>query len=150
MTTFGLLPQQQLASLELDDNGAITPPLDEGVTAIPLVKIPAPVITSAQVAEPALVWFTDRVERQWTVRDKTAAEAAKSWPSRAEFWGEFTPAEKFAIVDSTIPEIRLLDKELTMSSSSIVSTNPQIIDGMTALVTVGILTEARKVAIITD
>ncbi len=90
----------------------------------------------------------------WVVRDKTAeeiaADSAKTWPTKTEFWAEFTDSEKLAILDSTIPQIRLLDKELTMWSGSIVSTDARIIAGMSALVTAGILTEARSTAILTD
>jgi len=88
----------------------------------------------------------------WVVRDKTAeeiaADSAKTWPTKTEFWAEFTDAEKLAILDSTIPQIRLLDKELTMWSGSIASTDARIIGGMSALVTAGILTEARSTAIL--
>lgn len=90
----------------------------------------------------------------WVVRDKTAeeiaADSAKTWPTKTEFWAEFTDAEKLSILDSTIPQIRLLDKELTMWSGSIVSTDSRIIAGMAALVTAGILTEARSTAILSN
>lgn len=150
MKTYGLRPSQTLASLTTDADGAFVPPLADGITAIPLVKIAPPSVTTAQVAEPVLVWFADRVERRWIVRDKTTAETTKSWPSKAEFWAEFTATEKLAILDSTIPQIRMLDKELTMWSGSVISTDARITGGMSALVTVGILTEARKAAILTD
>lgn len=75
MKTYGLLPSQTLASLTTDDNGDFLPPLDEGVTAIPLVKVPAPEVTPTQVANPVLVWFDDRVERQWVVTERTMTEA---------------------------------------------------------------------------
>ena len=90
----------------------------------------------------------------WVVRDKTAeeiaADSAKTWPTKTEFWAEFTDAEKLSILDSTIPQIRLLDKELTMWSGSIVSTDSRIIAGMAALVTAGILTEARSTTILSN
>lgn len=75
MKTYGLLPTQTLASLTTDDDGAFIPPLDEGVTAVPLVKLPAPEVTSAEIAQPVLVWFDDRVERQWLVAERTLTEA---------------------------------------------------------------------------
>lgn len=75
MKTYGLLPTQTLASLTTDDDGAFIPPLDEGVTAVPLVKLPAPEVTSAKIAQPVLVWFDDRVERQWLVAERTLTEA---------------------------------------------------------------------------
>jgi len=75
MKTYGLLPALTLMSLTIDDNGAFAPPLDDGVTTVPLVKIPMPEITTTQIAEPVLVWFHDRVERQWVVVNRTMTEA---------------------------------------------------------------------------
>jgi hypothetical protein len=49
-----------------------TPP-----TLVPLVKLPKPELAEGQKAEPKLVWFADRVERQWDVITKTAEEIAK-------------------------------------------------------------------------
>ncbi|GAA5141275.1 hypothetical protein GCM10023213_25120 [Prosthecobacter algae] len=43
---------------------------------VPLIKTPAPEVASNEVAEPKVVWFADRVERQWEVRLKTARELA--------------------------------------------------------------------------
>jgi hypothetical protein len=61
MFTVGLVPSQQLVSLLTDDeeNWRDVP---EGQTVVPLVKIPKPEVGAW---EPNLVWFDDRVERQW-------------------------------------------------------------------------------------
>lgn len=61
IVTVGLLPSQQLVSLAPDGQGGWqdTP---EGQTVVPLVKLPKP---NAGAWEPNLVWFDDRVERQW-------------------------------------------------------------------------------------
>ena len=77
-----------------------------------------------------------------------ATPSVKTWPSKAEFWAEFTTAEKLAILDSTIPGIRLLDKELTMWSGQVMSDDGRIEEGLSALVAVGILTAARKTEIL--
>lgn len=65
LKTVGLLPSQQLVSLLTDDEGnwRDVPEID-GVqqTVVPLVKIPKP---EAGAWEPNVVWFEDRVERQW-------------------------------------------------------------------------------------
>ena len=59
--TVGLLPSQQLVSLLTDDEGNWRD-VPEGETVVPLIKIPKP---ATGAWEPSLVWFSDRVERQW-------------------------------------------------------------------------------------
>jgi hypothetical protein len=61
MFTVGLVPSQQLVSLLTDEEGNYRD-VPEGQTVVPLVKIPKP---EAGAWEPNLVWFEDRVERQW-------------------------------------------------------------------------------------
>jgi hypothetical protein len=60
MITVGLAPSQQLVSLLTDDEGNYRD-VPEGQTVVPLVKIPKP----EGAWEPNVVWFEDRVERQW-------------------------------------------------------------------------------------
>jgi len=65
MFTVGLLPSQQLVSLLTDDEGnwRDVPEIDGAQQAVvPLVKLPKP---EQGAWEPNLVWFNDRVERQW-------------------------------------------------------------------------------------
>ena len=61
MIQVGLVPSQQLVSLLTDENGAWRD-VPEGQTVVPLVKIPKP---AEGPWEPNVVWFEDRVERQW-------------------------------------------------------------------------------------
>ncbi len=61
MITVGLVPSQQLVSLLTDDEGNWRD-VPEGESVVPLVKIPKP---EEGAWEPNLVWFADRVERQW-------------------------------------------------------------------------------------
>jgi hypothetical protein len=61
MFTVGLLPSQQLVSLLTDDEGNWRD-VPEGETVVPLVKIEKP---EQGAWEPNVVWFADRVERQW-------------------------------------------------------------------------------------
>jgi hypothetical protein len=61
MITVGLVPSQQLVSLLTDDEGNWRD-VPEGQTVVPLVKIPKP---EQGAWEPNVVWFDDRVERQW-------------------------------------------------------------------------------------
>jgi hypothetical protein len=60
MITVGLVPSQQLVSLLTDDEGNWRD-VPEGQSVVPLVKVPKP----EGAWEPSLVWFEDRVERQW-------------------------------------------------------------------------------------
>ena len=60
MFTVGLVPSQQLVSLLTDDEGNWRD-VPEGESVVPLVKIPKP----EGAWEPNVVWFADRVERQW-------------------------------------------------------------------------------------
>jgi len=61
MFTVGLVPSQQLVSLLTDDEGNWRD-VPEGESVVPLVKIPKP---EQGAWEPNVVWFDDRVERQW-------------------------------------------------------------------------------------
>ena len=61
MFTVGLVPSQQLISLLTDDEGNWRD-VPEGESVVPLIKIPKP---EQGAWEPNVVWFEDRVERQW-------------------------------------------------------------------------------------
>jgi hypothetical protein len=61
MITVGLVPSQQLVSLLTDDEGNWRD-VPENESVVPLVKIPKP---EQGAWEPNVVWFEDRVERQW-------------------------------------------------------------------------------------
>lgn len=74
--------------------------------------------------------------------------AVKSWPSKAEFWAEFSDEEKAAIITSTNIGIRMLDKELTMWTATVRADDQRIIDGLTALASAGIISGARKTEIL--
>jgi hypothetical protein len=74
-------------------------------------------------------------------------EARKTWHTVADFWAEFSDAEKLAIANSTIPGIRLLHEELRMWRGEVWSDDPKVQAGLSGLVAVGILTESRKTEI---
>lgn len=74
--------------------------------------------------------------------------AVKSWPSKSEFWAEFTQEEKAGIITSANIGIRMLDKELTMWTATVRADDERIIDGLTALASAGIISGARKTAIL--
>jgi hypothetical protein len=76
-------------------------------------------------------------------------EARKIWPSAADFWNEFTRAEKLAIADSTNPDIRLLHEDLRVRRGEVWSDADEVQKGLGLLFAVGILTESRKTEILT-
>jgi hypothetical protein len=86
MFTVGLLPSQQLVSLLADDEGNWRD-VPEGETVVPLVKIPKPEVGAW---EPNVVWFSDRVERQWI--EGTPAPlptfTADEWVDAQGFYGK--------------------------------------------------------------
>lgn len=72
----GLIPSQQLISLLTDDEGNWRD-VPEGQSVVPLVKIPKP----EGAWEPNVVWFADRVERQWVAGTPAPAPSytAEAW-----------------------------------------------------------------------
>lgn len=77
-----------------------------------------------------------------------AEKLRKVWPTKAEFWAEFTDAEKLAIMNSTIEPIRLLDRELLVWPGEVWSDDERVQAGLNGLVAVGILSSERKAAIL--
>ena len=106
-----------------------------------LLRPPAPVHSSTQHAPE---WGSG----QWITRDKSEEETVKEWPSKAEFWGKFTTAEKLAIITSDDLSIKMLDKELTMWSGIILANDARVVAGLDKLVELEIITEARRTEII--
>jgi len=86
MFTVGLVPSQQLVSLLTDDDGNWRD-VPEGESVVPLVKIPKP---EAGAWEPNLVWFVDRVERQWVAGTPAPAPTftADQWVDSQGFDGK--------------------------------------------------------------
>ena len=79
LTQVGLVPSQQLVSLLTDDEGNWRD-VPEGETVVPLIKIPKP---EQGAWEPSLVWFDDRVERQWVAGTPVPAPtySPEAWTS---------------------------------------------------------------------
>jgi hypothetical protein len=88
----------------------------------------------------------------WMISDKTieeiAAETRKVWPSSADFWNAFTDSEKLAIIASTIAGIILLREELRLWTGEVWSDDAKVQAGLTGLVSAGVLTPERKLAIL--
>jgi hypothetical protein len=99
---------------------------------------------------PAYDSSTQRVEwiDGWQVIDFTPEEIAsanrKVWASKAEFWAEFTPQEQLAIMNSEIPDIKLLDRLVLVWGGEFWSDDERVQQGLDGLVSVGILTSTRK------
>ncbi len=85
MITVGLVPSQQLVSLLTDDEGNWRD-VPEGQTVVPLVKIPKP----EGAWEPNVVWFADRVERQWVAGTPAPLPTytADEWVDAQGFYGK--------------------------------------------------------------
>lgn len=81
MFTVGLVPSRQLISLLTDDEGNYRD-VPEGETVVPLVKIPKP---TQGAWEPSVVWFDDRVERQWVAGTPAPAPTftAEQWVAQS-------------------------------------------------------------------
>jgi len=86
MFTVGLVPSQQLVSLLTDDEGNWRD-VPEGQTVVPLVKIAKP---DQGVWEPSIVWFEDRVERQWVAGTPAPAPTftPEAWVAHQDFDGQ--------------------------------------------------------------
>jgi hypothetical protein len=84
MITVGLVPSQQLVSLLTDAEGNWRD-VPEGQTVVPLVKIPKP----EGAWEPNVVWFEDRVERQWVAGTPAPAPTftAAEWVDQQGYAG---------------------------------------------------------------
>ena len=161
MKTYGNLITQELISIILDDDGnprfdtiAPTPTPDNWTppSIVPLIKLEQPDYDPAtHRCTPVLVWFEDRVERQWTttlltpeeIAENTIFAARKVWPNAAAFLAEFSMPELSAIslsLDPTIAALRLL---LASWSTDIYSDDPRIISGLTSFIAAGIIDEVR-------
>ena len=87
-------------------------------------------------------------------RDSVEAEIAaevgtKVWENVAEFYSEFTDAEQYGVQSSQSPPVVVARGKLSMWRGSVATDSPLVVDGLALLVTEGLLTEARRTAILT-
>jgi hypothetical protein len=68
MTQVGLIPSEQLASLDQNEEG-VWLGVPEGQTVVPLVKVDKPAPVEGMKWLPSVTWFSDRVERGWTQQE---------------------------------------------------------------------------------
>jgi len=78
-----------------------------------------------------------------------AANNVKQWPTVAEFWDEFSVPEQLDISASGDDLITLLRTNLAMWRGAVHANHPQIVQGVTYLRSVGILTEGRVAEVLT-
>lgn len=74
--------------------------------------------------------------------------ARKVWPTVADFYAEFTAAEKYAIQSSAIPSIVVARGDLAMWRGDVWSDNPDVLAGLNAMVKAKVLTVERRAEIL--
>lgn len=116
---------------------------------LPLISDPLPIHDpSIQVVEPQLAIEAERVRRSWTVRPKTAEERRQVWTA-FEFLQRFTASERAAIRTGSMSDPALADfLMMSQAAQEIVSDDPMTGAGMDYLVSLGILTPARRAEIL--
>jgi hypothetical protein len=115
----------------------------------PVFTDPVPPYNQAtQAVDEKFTVASDRVTRGWTVRAKTPDELRKTWTS-FEFLNRFTPTERAAIRTGAMSDPVLADfLMMSQAAQEVVSDDPVTGAGMDYLVSVGILTAARKAEIL--
>jgi hypothetical protein len=97
-----------------------------------------------QAVEPELVVRPDSVIRAWSVRAKTPDELRQTWTSY-EFLARFTASERAAIRSGSMSDAALADFLMfSQAAQEVVSDDPVTAAGMDYLVSLGILTPARR------
>jgi hypothetical protein len=112
---------------------------------LPVVNDPNPVYDpSIQIVDSFYVVEAARVRRAWSVRPKTEDELRRTW-TPLEFLERFTPSELEDIESRrlTDPGVRTFYRSASFAQE-IVSDDPRTIAGMDYLVSIGVITNARK------
>ena len=97
-----------------------------------------PSVTAGEVAVESVLVTETEAQQVWTVRAKTTAELAVTWPC-LEFLARFTPDE-LAGARQYAPQLL----ETLLAAHEVTNNDPLTVYGMEALVAGGLLTEARK------
>lgn len=115
----------------------------------PVVADPLPIHDPLiQVVESRLAIEAERVRRSWTVRPKTDEERRQVWTA-FEFLQRFTASERAAIRTGSMSDPALADfLMMSQAAQEIVSDDPMTGAGMDYLVSLGILTPARRAEIL--
>jgi hypothetical protein len=104
--------------------------------------IPAPPAPEYDSLTKQLSW----IQGQWII--EPLETLSKRWPDAEAFVAEFTLPEMAAIGLSTDPTIAALRFLLSSWRSQVISDDPRVQAGMDALVQTGVLTEDRRVEIL--
>jgi hypothetical protein len=67
----------------------------------------------------------------------------RTWPTKTEFWNEFTMQEKIAIANSTNEMVKFFFAELMIWTGEVWSNDERVVQGMNLLVTEQIITQQR-------
>lgn len=116
---------------------------------LPVVSDPLPIHDpSIQVVEPQLAIEAERVRRSWTVRPKTAEERRQVWTAY-EFLKRFTWQERAAIRIASANDDAVADfLQLCTAAQIVISDDPTTVAGMDYLVSLNLLTPARRAEIL--
>ena len=111
----------------------------------PVVTLPMPSFDPVtHVAIETMTVESSRVVRGWTVRTKTADEQRQVWTAY-QFLGRFTDPELMAIrAESQTDPATWKFLTFATAAQEVVSDDPMTVAGMNYLVSIGIVTEARK------
>lgn len=103
-----------------------------------------PNVTESQIAESSYEINPTTVNQTWTIRNKTADELRKSWTAY-QFLLRFTPQERAAYRAAAQTDEMVADfLNLATAAQEIINDDPMTIAGMNYLVSVGLLTQARR------
>ncbi len=142
MKTFGLLPEQKLETLEIDEKGNPVPPQGYTGKIVPFIKLPQPIYNKkTQELEPFLTWHGNRVEREWKIVDIDAVSERKHW-TPLEFIEKLTTNEQVAIFTSADPLI-VLFRSKAMAAQEIKSDDERLKPALDYMVAKGLLTAER-------
>ena len=134
---FKEIPDELYSSWVSDDN-----PKKDCYKIVQLTQSPA--VSSSEVAEPSFEITPTAVVQIWTVRNKTPDELRKIWTAY-EFLTKFTYTERAAYRNAAKTDDLVADfMGLAQAANEIISDNPVVIQGMDYLVSIGVLTQARR------
>ena len=107
-----------------------------------------PQTSNTQVAEESWVLNENSAVQTWTVRDKTSSELIKKWTAY-QFLLRFTAEERAAFRAASLTDPNVADfQQLAQAAQEVISNDPMTVAGMNYLVSLGLLTEQRKLEIL--
>lgn len=89
---------------------------------------------------------SDAVAQGYTYRRNNPSR--KIWPSKADFWNEFTMQEKITLAASTSDMVKYFFAELTIWDGEVWSDDARVIQGLDLLQSLQLITAERRAEII--